>query len=129
MVGAWSYRHEEPPRAGSVRFSPRRPAGRVARYARRDHYASLRQALAPIAAALEDRGWRATVICDDNGLVDRAAAHRAGLGWFGKNSLLLVPGLGSWSVLGSVVTDAPLRPTAPDGPHPTPRVAGPAPAA
>ena len=75
-------------------FSPRRPAGRVARYARRDHYASLREALAPIAAALEDRGWRATVICDDNGLVDRAAAHRAGLGWFGKNSLLLVPGFG-----------------------------------
>ena len=56
------------------------------------------------------------VVCDDNGLVDRAAAHRAGLGWFGKNSLLLLSGLGSWFVLGSVVTDAPLRPTAAGGP-------------
>src|ERR1019366_2825144 len=53
-------------------------------------------------------GWRATVVCDDNALVDRAAAHRAGLGWFGKNSLILLPGLGSWFVLGTVVTDAPL---------------------
>ena len=117
VVGAWSYRHEEPA-TGAVRFLPSRPAGRVARYARRDHYASLREALAPIAGVLRDRGWRATVICDDNGMVDRAAAHRAGLGWFGKNSLLLIPGFGSWSVLGSVVTDAPLRPTAPAVPPP-----------
>ena len=117
VVGAWSYRHEEPP-AGEVRFRSGRPTLRVARYARQDHYASLRHALAVMAQALEERGFAARVVCDDNGLVDRAAAHRAGLGWFGKNSLLLLPGLGSWSVLGSVVTDAPLRPTAPEGPSP-----------
>ncbi|MGA3146851.1 MAG: 4Fe-4S double cluster binding domain-containing protein [Acidimicrobiales bacterium] len=70
-------------------------------------------ALAVIADALGEQGFGARVVCDDNGLVDRAAAHRAGLGFFGKNSLLLIPGFGSWSVLGSVVTDAPLRPTAP----------------
>jgi epoxyqueuosine reductase len=61
-----------------------------------------------VADRLKRDGWRATVVCDDNALVDRAAAHRAGLGWFGKNSLLLLPDLGSWFVLGSVVTDAPL---------------------
>ena len=48
------------------------------------------------------------VLCDDNTLVDRAAAHRAGLGWYGKNANVLLPGHGSWFVLGSVVTDAPL---------------------
>jgi epoxyqueuosine reductase len=126
VVGAWSYRHPEP--AGRVHLLPTRPArppqpsppgrpprpaGRVARYARRDHYASLKRALDPIAESLRALGWKAAVVCDDNGLVDRAAAHRAGLGWFGKNSLLLLPGLGSWFVLGSVVTDAPLRPAAP----------------
>ena len=83
---------------------------------RSDHYASLRRALGSVAEHLRDQGWRATVVCDDNALVDRAAAHRAGIGWFGKNSLLLVPGAGSWFVLGSVVTDAPLRPSRPDGP-------------
>jgi epoxyqueuosine reductase len=90
----------------------------VARYARIDHYASLRRSLEPIADHLRGLGWRATVVCDDNALVDRAAAHRAGLGWFGKNSLMLLPGLGSWFVLGTVVTDAPLPPPEPVEPLP-----------
>jgi len=107
VVGAWGYRREEssPPARG---HRGGRPTGTVARYARRDHYASLRDALAPVADRLRRDGWRARVVADDNGLVDRAAAHRAGLGWFGKNTLLLLPGLGSWFVLGSVATDAPL---------------------
>jgi epoxyqueuosine reductase len=92
---------------------PPRPQGRVARYARHDHYARLRDALGEVAGHLESLGWRATVVCDDNALVDRAAAHRAGLGWYGKNSLFFLDGVGSWSVLGSVATDAPLRPSAP----------------
>jgi epoxyqueuosine reductase len=114
VVGAWSYRQGEP---GDGRADPsapggdRSPQGRVARYARSDHYAALRRALSPVAQHLGGLGWRATVVCDDNALVDRAAAHRAGIGWFGKNSLLLLPGAGSWFVLGSVVTDAPMRPS------------------
>lgn len=107
VVGAWSYRSADPPSADDRTAA--RPTAHVARYAWRDHYAALRSALAPIAARLEADGWRAAVVCDDNALVDRAAAHRAGLGWFGKNTLLLLPGLGSWFVLGTVVTDAPLR--------------------
>ena len=106
VVGAWGYRREDPEDRDPE--SPRRPRARVARYAQRDHYASLRTALTTVADRLKRDGWRATVVCDDNALVDRAAAHRAGLGWFGKNSLVLLPGLGSWFVLGSVVTDAPL---------------------
>jgi epoxyqueuosine reductase len=53
------------------------------------------------------------VVADDNALVDRAAAHRAGLGWYGRNANLLVPGHGSWVVLGAVVTDADLGTSAP----------------
>jgi epoxyqueuosine reductase len=48
------------------------------------------------------------VVCDDNALVDRAAAWRAGIGWYGKSANILLPDLGSWFVLGSVVSDAPL---------------------
>jgi epoxyqueuosine reductase len=95
---------------------PRRPAGSIARYARHDHYGALRAGLDRIADRIVADGWRARVVVDDNALVDRAAAQRAGLGWFGRNTLLLLPGLGSWSVLGSVVTDAPLEPTPPAGP-------------
>ncbi len=90
---------------------PETPAGRVARYADDDHYGRLRHALDRVADRLGTDGHRAVVVLDDNALVDRAAAHRAGLGWWGKNANILVPGHGSWVVLGSVLTDAEL-PTA-----------------
>jgi epoxyqueuosine reductase len=101
VVGALGYHRVEPPR-------PHGPSGRVARYSWSDHYDTLRTALSVIADALRSDGWRAIVLADDNALVDRAAAQRAGLGWFGKNANLLLPGRGSWYVLGSVLTDAPL---------------------
>jgi epoxyqueuosine reductase len=85
---------------------------RVARYAQADHYDELRAALGVVAAHLTEQGWRARVLVDDNALVDREAARRAGIGWYGKSSNMLLPGRGSWFVLGSVVTDAPLEPTA-----------------
>ena len=60
VVGALSYRHEEPPPIRDRGRHPpgraRRPAGRVARYARQDHYGALRSALAPIADHLEGLG-------------------------------------------------------------------------
>jgi len=112
VVGAWGYRRVDP----EVGASTGRPAGTVARYARRDHYASLRAGLSLIADRLQENGWRTAVVVDDNALVDRAAAQRAGLGWYGRNAMLLLPGLGSWFVLGTVVTDAPLAPTAAAGP-------------
>ncbi|MGI8753432.1 MAG: tRNA epoxyqueuosine(34) reductase QueG [Acidimicrobiales bacterium] len=88
-------------------------AARVARYSWVDHYGPLRVALGTIADRLRADGWSTRVLVDDNALVDRAAAHRAGLGWFGRNTNLLLPGAGSWFVLGSVVTDAPLPPGRP----------------
>jgi epoxyqueuosine reductase len=106
VVGARAYGAEAPPR-------PDEPAGRVAQYAWTDHYAALRSALRTVAVRLKADGWRAVVVADENNLVDREAAYRAGLGWYGKNANLLLPGRGSWFVLGSVVTDAPLAPTGP----------------
>jgi epoxyqueuosine reductase len=102
VVGARRYRRADPPAPGEA-------AGAVARYARADHYGALRAALEAVADDLRTAGWSAKVLCDDNALVDREAARRAGLGWYGKNANLLLPGLGSWFVLGSVVTDAPLE--------------------
>lgn len=97
---------------------PGGPAGRVAAYAVGDHYGPLREALWAIARRLRADGWKAVAFADDNSLVDREAAWLGGLGWFGKNANLLVPGHGSWFVLGGVVTDAPLPAAAgpvPDG--------------
>lgn len=102
VVGARRYLRQ-PPAGGPA---PAGVAARVARYSWVDHYAPLRRALGHVADHLQAAGWRTRVLADDNALVDRAAAHRAGLGWFGRNTNLLLPGAGSWFVLGSVVTDA-----------------------
>ena len=91
------------------------PYARVAAYARSDHYTALRTALETMARPLRAAGHRAVVSADGNGLVDRAAAHRAAIGWWGKNSNILVPGVGSLVVLGAVVTDAPIAPQDPTG--------------
>ena len=84
---------------------------RIAAYARHDHYATLRGHLERLADRIRSDGWTARVVADDNALVDRAAAVRAGIGWYGKNANVLLPGRGSWFVLGAVVTDALLPPS------------------
>jgi epoxyqueuosine reductase len=99
---------------------PDRPPGaqaRVARYAWVDHYAPLREGLRAVADRLKRTGHRAVALADDNSMVDREIAFLGGIGWFGKNANLLVPGAGSWFVLGSVVTTAeyPLGTPADDG--------------
>jgi epoxyqueuosine reductase len=88
---------------------PPRPAGaqaRIGRYAWVDHYAPLRTGLRAIATRLRRAGHRAVAFADDNSIVDREVAHLGGLGWFGKNANILLPGAGSFFVLGSVVTTA-----------------------
>ena len=103
VVAAYPYVPEAgdpgPPLAGT---------GRVARFAESDHYEPLRRGLGRLSALLHEEGNRAEVLVDDNRLVDRAAAVRAGVGWWGKSTMVLVPGAGPWVLLGSVVTDAQL---------------------
>ncbi|GAC1531571.1 MAG: tRNA epoxyqueuosine(34) reductase QueG [Acidimicrobiales bacterium] len=105
VVGAHSY--VRPEGAGDGAPSPV-ARGRIARYARYDAYSELRAALGAGVMALREAGYRAVVVSDDNALVDREAAFRAGIGWYGRNTNLLLPGRGSWFVLGAILTDAPL---------------------
>ena len=86
---------------------------RIASYAQRDYYSDLRDALETVAKRLQDDGHEAQVVVDDNALMDREAARRAGLGWYGKNTCLLIPKKGSRFVLGSVITTAALAPSSP----------------
>ncbi len=94
------------------------PQARVGRYAWVDHYAPLRVALRDVAKRIRRADHKAVAFADDNSIVDRAVAHRGGLGWYGKNANLLLPGAGSWFVLGSIITTAHYQPTpgpVPDG--------------
>ncbi|MAT06146.1 MAG: tRNA epoxyqueuosine(34) reductase QueG [Acidimicrobiaceae bacterium] len=95
---------------------PERPPGaqgRVGRYAWVDHYGPLRTSLQEIARRIRRSGHRATAFTDDNSIVDREVAYRGGLGWFGKNANLLLPGAGSFFVLGSIITTAEYEPNEP----------------
>jgi epoxyqueuosine reductase len=83
--------------------------GRLPRYAWRDHYAELRGKLDLLGRNL---GGRYRVLVDANQHVDREGARRAGLGFYGKNTLLITPRHGSWVVLGALVTDVLIEPSA-----------------
>ena len=111
IVAARSYLAEDDPPA------PAGPHARVARYAWVDHYAPLRTGLRAVAHRLRAAGERAVAFADDNSIVDREVAHLGGIGWFGKNANVLLPGAGSWFVLGCVVTTAefPTSNPVPDG--------------
>lgn len=91
-------------------------AQRIARYARgQDYHNFLRKKLRRLAAFVRGLGpdVRARPLCDEEPVLERAWAARAGLGFVGKNGLIIVPGQGSFVLLGEVVTTLALRPDTP----------------
>jgi epoxyqueuosine reductase len=84
--------------------------GRLARYTWYDGYAVLRERLDELGRRL---GGRYRVLVDANQHVDREAAARSGVGFYGKNTMLITRRYGSWVVLGTLVTDAEIEPTPP----------------
>jgi epoxyqueuosine reductase len=94
-------------------YAPMDTGAMVGRFATDDHYRSVRHIGNRLRGELREAGHQAEILIDDNRLVDRAAAARAGLGWIGKSTMVLTPGHGPWMLLGSVVTDAKLETTQP----------------
>jgi epoxyqueuosine reductase len=93
------------------------PMGKVARYAQgRDYHKVMKQRMRAYVEGLSRRigaGIAARWYVDDGPMLDRAAASRSGLGWFGKNTNILTPSLGSWVFLGQVITDLEIEPDPP----------------
>jgi epoxyqueuosine reductase len=87
----------------------------IAKYARgTDYHRVMRQRLGGLSAWLESHGARvAHAWADDGPVPERELAQRAGLGWIGKNTMLIRPGAGSFCFIGAVFTDLPLQPSAP----------------
>ena len=92
--------------------SPGSEEGTLPRYAWKDHYSDLRSKLMQLGDRL---GGRYRVLVDENQHVDREAASRAGVGFYGKNTLMITRRFGSWVVLGTLVTEADVEPSAPLG--------------
>jgi epoxyqueuosine reductase len=100
------------PRADSV-SNPEQ--GHLARYSQgNDYHRVMREKLEALAAKLlriEEFSWRACV--DTAPLLERSLAREAGLGWIGKNTCLINQELGSWFLLGELLTTLELEPDAP----------------
>ena len=106
----WNYFPEVDPSASGGQ-------GSIARYARgRDYHRVMKRRMRRVILDLTERlgeRFAARWHVDDGPMLDRAAAARAGLGWFGKNGNILNPTYGSWLLLGQIITDLPLLADAP----------------
>jgi epoxyqueuosine reductase len=109
MLG-WEYRLDEP-------VAPLPGEGRVSRYAWGDvdYHDLLRDRLRQLAERLAELapGCRVRGVVDTAPLLEREFAQLAGLGWVGKNTLLLNHRIGSWFFLAALLTDADLTPDDP----------------
>lgn len=106
---ALPYATPAPAHAGPLR-------GRVSNYAwSADYHTRLRALLEAVAQTIDKAAGKpvTTVACDTRPLAERAMAARAGLGWVGKHTNLISPGLGSFVFLGEIVTTLELPPDEP----------------
>jgi epoxyqueuosine reductase len=98
-------------------YGGKQPAGPVARYARGDDYHEVMEArLRELHARVARDAGRSIVgkpYVDTGPILERDLARRAGLGWFGKNTNLLNPAVGSFFFLGALVLDVELVADAP----------------
>lgn len=95
--------------------------GRIARYVRgRDYHATMKSRLHRLSDALREEypGAEFRTVVDTAPLLEREYAARAGLGWIGKHTLLIHPRLGSYMLLGGVLTTLELRPPLDHAPTP-----------
>jgi epoxyqueuosine reductase len=93
----------------------------IARYARGpDYHDTYQPPLRELQAAIRKLGGpdaEALAYQDTGPFLERALAQQAGLGWVGKNTMLIDPARGSWSFLALIVTSLELEPDAPGTDH------------
>ncbi|MBP6771748.1 MAG: tRNA epoxyqueuosine(34) reductase QueG [Gemmatimonadaceae bacterium] len=101
----------------AMSYGGREPSGPVARYARGDDYHEvLRERVRELHHWLERETGQtinARPYVDSGPILERDLAQRAGLGWFGKNTMLINPRIGSFFFIASLFVEFELEPDAP----------------
>ena len=101
----------------AISYGGREPSGPIARYARGDDYHELlRERVRELHVWLQrevGHDINARPYVDSGPVLERDLAQRAGLGWFGKNTMLISPRIGSFFFLASLFVEFPLEPDAP----------------
>ena len=109
-----------PDPANDTRLPDHSESAYVSLYARgRDYHKTLRKRLAKLAKWLQSAapGTKVRACTDSAPVLEKAVAAKAGLGWIGKNTLLLNKQAGSWFFLGEILTDLSLPVDAPETGH------------
>ncbi|MFH1109160.1 MAG: tRNA epoxyqueuosine(34) reductase QueG [Planctomycetota bacterium] len=113
IVVALSYHQRPPPESGISRG----PGGRVAMYAWGDDYHEvIRSKLGALVERMRmevTEPFEARVCVDTTPILERELAAAAGIGWIGKNTMVLHHELGSYFFLGAIVTTLDLAPDEP----------------
>ena len=105
------------PRTPATTAPTQPPTGVIAQYARgRDYHVVLRRMLGELVGRLRDQlaeSFETRICVDTAPVLERELAVAAGLGWFGRNTCVLNPELGSYLFLGEVITTLELAPGTP----------------
>jgi epoxyqueuosine reductase len=103
VVVTWNYYQPDPPDSPNTRRG-----GLVAKYARgRDYHVAVKGPLEQLASYIQSLGPEGTIAktyVDAGPVPERELAQRAGLGWIGKNTMLIEPRRGSFTFLGVILT-------------------------
>src|SRR5262249_14033671 len=130
IVCALNYNTDRPKSTESgARRDGEAPRGWISRYAwGRDYHDVLREKLNALVDELRgrfaDEPFAARVYADTGPVQERVLAKYAGLGWLGKNTLLLNQAIGSWFFLGAILTTLDLAPTLSETDAPSPDLCG-----
>jgi epoxyqueuosine reductase len=115
IVCALNYNTAAPRTKEALETGAAEERGWISRYAWGDDYhAVLQEKLRTLTQMLSERftlPFEARIYSDTGPVNERVLAKHAGLGWLGKNTLLLNPKLGSWFFLGVILTTLDLEPT------------------
>jgi len=115
IVCALNYNTDLPYSADAAAAKTREPRGWISRYAwGRDYHEVVWEKLNALAASLREKfpePFAARAYADTEPVAERIFAKYAGLGWLGKNTLLLNESLGSWFFLGVILTSLDLAPS------------------
>jgi len=128
IVVALNYNSQPRDRTAAPAGKDQPPRGWISRYAWGDDYHEIVQdklqtLIAEIKAQFSER-FEARAYVDTGPILERIAAKYAGLGWLGKNTLLINSQLGSWFFLGVIITTLPLEATLGQNEAPPPDLCG-----
>ena len=85
--------------------------GQIARFAQQDFYLPLKKNIKKFEDLFNDLNIRNETFIDNPNHYDRSLFEKSGMGWQGKSTMMLTPGIGPWQLLGTIYVEINFQPT------------------